>query len=79
VSNLDLFTKRQIAEILSCHISTVNKLIAEGEIEVVQIHLGRARGGVRITREALDDYLRRHAVRVGQEPEPEVDDEEREA
>lgn len=60
-----VYTKPQVCKILSVHIATLNRLIAAGEIEVVEIRPGR-RGAVRITQNALDDYLRRNATRRGQ-------------
>jgi excisionase family DNA binding protein len=54
----------QVADELSVHVETIRKWIREKQLNAV--YLGR-RGGYRIRRSALDDFLRRRETNPNQD------------
>jgi excisionase family DNA binding protein len=58
-----LLTKAEAQAVLSVSSTTLNRLIAAKELDVVRIG-GRGRGAVRITRRAIRDYTERHTTRA---------------
>ena len=58
IINGKTYTKAEIAEILHCHLQTVNNRIKSGQLEAVKI--GRR---VLITEKAFNDYLNAYAVK----------------
>jgi excisionase family DNA binding protein len=58
----EYLTKREVQAILHVSLATLNRLLADHEIDVVRV--GRGRGSVRITRAALRDYTERNTHRA---------------
>jgi excisionase family DNA binding protein len=61
----DLLTIEQVAQRLQAHPRTVRRAIDSGELPAVDLPF---RGGLRVTREALDGWFSKHAVVPAQQP-----------
>lgn len=59
-------TKAELAVVLNISYRSVDRLIAEGRIEVVRV--GTGRGRARITQRALTEYLTRNTDRATPTP-----------
>jgi excisionase family DNA binding protein len=64
----ELLTIPDVARMLSLGVSTVRRMVATGEIDAIRI--GPADGRIRVTREAVAEYLARKSARPAQPPAP---------
>ena len=58
------FTPKQAGELLSCSDDTVIAHISSGELEAINIGLGKQRKRWIITEEAIESFLRRRAKTI---------------
>lgn len=55
-----LLTRAEAAALLHVSVHTIDRMIANGDVEVVRV--GSGRGQVRFTRDALLDHMRRKSA-----------------
>lgn len=58
-----LMTARDVALVLACSPRTATNLISSGKLPAVR--LGQGRTAYRVSRDALADFIQRHATRQG--------------
>ncbi len=61
---VNYLTVKQVAERLAVAETTVYLLCSESKIDHLRVGIGR--GAIRISEEALDDFIQRATVRVGE-------------